>query len=334
VIKQTHEGKYPSICAIRRFFLFISSILLVIAYLSTYDDLMRVVRPVVIFFAYSDWIFFASIYCGIFRDRAVFESNGTIAERLIQWIRSKMQPGKLFSTVQSVLTLLFLFWLIMKAVYSVPTKYNLLSKGLFAAIAAGCFYATTRYDPRKPPATSRLVGRVIGVFAHFAIQIYFEWYVQNINKKNNAYAFEVHSVTVLVVFVLVSLLVLGIIFKEIAREQSQQRILPVTCHQLMYTLSTVMFLLFHIADDPLVWQTAMLAVSTMWYYCTTLCLIAAIAGKYREVARQAPPVQVPLEVRVEQPPVSQNSDQSGIELQSPPFNRREKREEVSSAFNV
>lgn len=332
VIKQTPD--YPSICAIRRFFFFISSTVYIIACFTGEEGLIKVMKGIVIFFAYSNCVYVAAVYHGIFRNRAIFASNGTIAERLRGWFRSKMQPGELFSTVQTVLTLLFVLWLILEVFYPVPTKYNLVSKGVFAGVAAVSFYTATLYDPRKPPETSRLVGRVIGVSAHFAIQIYFEWYVQNINKKNNAYAFEVHSVTVLVVFVLVSLLVLGIIFKEIAREQFQQRILPVTCHQLMYTLSTVMFLLFHIADDPLVWQTAMLAVSTMWYYCTTLCLIAAIAGKYREVARQAPPVQVPLEVRVEQPPVSQNSNQSGIELQSPPFNRREKREEVPSAFNV
>ena len=63
----------------------------------------------------------------------------------------------------------------------------------------------------------------------------------------------------------------------------------------------------------------MLAVSTMWYYYMTIYLIAAIAGKYREVASQAPPppaqvppVQVQLEVCVELPAI-QNPGQTATE---------------------
>ena len=298
VTKQTPE--YPTIFEIRRFFLFNSSTLLVIAYFTSQEGLINVMKPFVIFFAYTNCVYFAAVYCGIFRDRAIFESNGTIAERLREWIRSKTRPGELFSTVQSVLTLLFLLWIIVEVFFPVPT--NLISKGVFAGIAAGCFYTATLYDPRKPPETSRLVSRVLGVFAHFAIQIYFEWYVQNITRKSNAYAFEVHSVTLLTVFLLVELLVLGVIFAEIAPEQFQQRFLLVFFHVLMYTLSTILYLLFVIVDNPPIWKTAMLALSTMWYYYVTIYLIAAIAGKYREVARQVPPPpeRVPLEVRVDQ----------------------------------
>jgi hypothetical protein len=292
VIKQTQERKYPSICAIRRNLLIFSSFLLVIAYLSRYDDLMRVVKPIVIFFAYSDWVFFASIYCGIFRDRAaVFESNGTIAERLREWIRSKTQPGKLFSTVQTVLTLLFLLWLIVEAVCQVPARYALVSKGLFAVVAAVSFYIGTRYDPRKPPETSRLVGRVVGVFAHFTFQIYFEWYIQNNSLKSNSYAFEVHSVTLLTLFLLVELLLLGVIFAEIAPGPSeQQNFLTILLIVMMYAISTVIYLLFHILGYPPIWKAAMLTLSTTSYYNASIYLISAIAGKYREVVRQAQPV--------------------------------------------
>ena len=320
---------YPSICEIRRFVFYISSTLYIIICFTGEEGLIKVMKAMVIFFTYSNCVYFAAVYCGIFRQQAIFASNGTIAERLREWIRSKTQPGELFSSVETaVLTLLFLLWLIVEAFYPVPTKYNLVSKGLFAAIAAVSFYTATLYDPRKPPETSRLVGRVIGVSAHFAIQIYFEWYVQNINKRSNPYAFEVHSVTVLVVFVLVALLVLGIILGEIVPGQFQQQFLPFFFHVLVYTMSTVLFLLFHIEDNPHVWKTVMLALSTMWYYFTTLYLIAVIAGKYREVVWQAQPalnvlVQRPLEVHVEIP---------DMELRSPPFNRRQS--VVSSAENV
>jgi hypothetical protein len=327
VTNQTPE--YPTICHIRRFFLFNSSTLLVIAYFTSQEGMVNVMKPFVIFFAYTNCVYFAAVYCGIFRDRAIFQSNGTIAERLREWIRSKTQPGELFSTVQTVLTLLFLLWLIVEAFYPVPTKYNLVSKGVFAGITAVSYYTATLYDPRKPPETSRLVGRVVGVFAHFAIQIYFEWYNHNITQKSNAYAFEVHSVTLLTVFLLVQLLVLGIIFTEIAQGQFEQYFLPIFFHVLVYTMSTILYLLFVIVDNPPIWKTAMLSLSTMWYYYTTLYLIAAIAGKYREVVRQAPPalnvlVQIPLEVHVEIP---------DRELPSPPFNRRQSGV-VSAAVNV
>jgi hypothetical protein len=174
VTKQTPV--YPTVCQLRWVGLFISSTVLMIGSFTSYQDLIKVGKPIVIFFAYTNCVYFAAVYCGIFRDRAIFQSNGTIAERLREWIRSKTQPGELFSTVQTVLSLLFFVWIIVEAFYPVPTKYNLVSKGIFAGITAVSYYTATLYDPRKPPETSRLVGRVVGVFAHFAIQIYFEWY--------------------------------------------------------------------------------------------------------------------------------------------------------------
>lgn len=289
VTKQTPE--YPTISQIRRFFLFNSSTLLVIAYFTSQEGLINVMKPIVIFFAYTNCVYFAAVYCGIFRDHAIFESNGTIAERLREWIRSKTQPGKLFSTVQTVLTLLFLLWLIVEADCQVPARYALVSKGLFAGIAAVSFYTATLYDPRKPPESSRLVGRVIGVFTHFAFQIYFEWYIQNNSLKSNSYAFEVHSVTLLTLFLLVELLLLGVIFAEIAPGPSeQQNFLTILLIVMIYAISTVIFLLFHILGYPPIWKAAMLTLSTTSYYNATIYLIAAIAGKYREVARQALPV--------------------------------------------
>jgi hypothetical protein len=288
VRKQTPQ--YPTICQLRQVILVVSSILLMIANLAGEKGLINFMKPFVIFFAYTNCVYFAAVYCGHFRDRAIFESNGTIAERLREWIRSKIQPGKLFLSIQTILTILFLIWLIIEAGCQVPARYALVSKGLFAAIAAVSFYIGTRYDPRKPSETSRLVGRVIGVFAHFAIQIYFEWYVQNIDRKSNAYTFEVHSVSLLTVFIIVELLVLGIIFAEIPPGPSEQHILTVLLIVLMYAISTVIFLLFHILGYPPIWKAAMLTLSTTSYYNTTLYLITAIAGKYREVVRQAQPV--------------------------------------------
>jgi len=93
----------------------------------------------------------------------------------------------------------------------------------------------------------------------------------------------------------------------------------------------------------LFWKTAMLAVSTMLYYYTTLDLIAAIAGKYREVARQVPPVQAQPEVRVEvlggglgvelsRPPLVENSEQGP--MKDPPFNRHQRTQAAAAANSI
>lgn len=339
MVHQTAEMTFPTIFELKRFFSFNSASLYLIACIFGMEGLKNGVRPIVIFFAYSNWITLAAVYYGIYRETNGFASNGTIRERLATWIRSKMQPGSLLSSLKVILTVLFFTTVMIEALCQMPSKYIPIGKGLFAGVAAVSFYTATRYDPRKPPETSRLLGRVIGVFAHFGIQIYFEWYVQNINRKSNAYAFEVHSVTLLTIFLLVELLIMGVIFAEIAPEQFRRQYLFVVFHVLMYIMSTVLFLLFHIAEKHLFWKTAMLALSTMWYYYTTLDLIAAIAGKYREVARQVPPVQAPPEVRVEvfvrglgvelsRPPTVENSEQSP--MKDPPFIRHQRTEAAAA----
>ena len=259
-------------------------------------------------------IAFAAIYSRIYRERLFFAPNGTIRQRLATWLRSKMQPGSLLSSVNALLTILFFMSVMIEALCQMPSKYSPIGKGIFAGVAAVSFYTTTLYDPRKPPESSRLVGRVIGVFAHLGIQIYFEWYVQNINQRSNAYAFEVHSVTLLTVFLLLEILVLGIIFAEIAPEQFHREYLFVFFHVLVYIMSTALFLLFHIIDKQYVWKIAMLAISTMWYYYTTLCLIAAIAGKYREVARQAQPEQnIADQIEIQVPEIVQQIAEQSVQ---------------------
>jgi heme/copper-type cytochrome/quinol oxidase subunit 4 len=296
VTKQTPE--YPTISQIRRFLLFNSSTLLVIAYFTSQEGLINVMKPFVILFAYTNCVYFAAVYCGIFRDRAIFQSNGTIAERLREWIRSKTQPGKLFLSIQTILTILFFIWLVIEAVCQVPAKFNLVSKGVFAVVAAVSFYTATLYDPRKPSETSRLPRRLFAVFTHLTVVIYLEWYMQNINQKTDPYAFEVHSVTILALVIFRPITNLLMAIGEMPFTMLRLKFRINFFHVTIYTLSTVAYLLFHIVNISSEWKIVALSFANIWYYFTTMYIIAIIAGKYRESVRQEHPVQVPPQVLI------------------------------------
>jgi hypothetical protein len=79
--------------------------------------------------------------------------------------------------------------------------------------------------------------------------------------------------------------------QEMSKEIFQQKITVIVFHLAMYTLSSVIFLLFNILNMSEIEQTVAQTFSNVWYYYTTIYVIAVIAGKYREVVRQVPPVQ-------------------------------------------
>lgn len=324
VTKQRPE--YTTICELRRFLLFNSSTLLVIAYFTSQEGLINVMKPFVIFFAYTNCVYFAAVYCGIFRDPAIFESNGTVTERLREWIRSKTQPGELLSTVKNLLIAAFFGWLFIEAFSEIPARFSLVSKGIFAALTTVSFYCATMYDPRKPPETSKLVRRVLAVSAYFAIESYYDWYVQN---KSHS-----HFVVVLNMILLRFLLSFWLMTGEMSPEIFHKKLLPIAIPLGIYTISAVLFLVLNMANMSLELQNAALTICKTLYYYNTIYVIAVISGMYRDDVRQAPPAQVQPEVRVVVPHVSQNPEQSSIELQSPPFNRRQSGVVVSAAENV
>jgi hypothetical protein len=323
VTNQTPE--YPTICQIRRFFFLNSSTLLVIAYFTSQEGMVNVMKPFVVFFAYTNCVYFAAVYCGIFRDRAIFQSNGTITERLREWIRSKTQPGELLTTVKTLLIAAFFGWLFIEAFSEIPARFSLVSKGIFAALTTVSFYCATLYDPRKPPETSKLVRRVLALSVFFAIESYFDWYVQN---KSHS-----HFVVVVNMILLRFLLSFWLMTGEMSPEIFHQKLLLIAFHLGMYTISAVLFLVLNMANMSFELQTVALTICKTWYYYNTIYVIAVISGMYRDDVRQAPPAQVPPaqappaqvqpEVRVELSQLSQNLEQSSIELQRLPFNRRQ-----------
>jgi hypothetical protein len=240
-------------------------------------------KPCVIFFAYANVSHFAAIYAGILHPQEVFASNGTIAERLKEWIRSKTQPGVLFSTVQTLLIIAFFAWLFIEAFCEIPARLSLISKGIFAAITAVSFYLATLYDPRKPPETSKLWLRILGGVVHFAIAAYYDWYVYSKHYQ--------HFVTLITICLLRFGLLFGLMTQEMRQEVFQQKLIVIAFHLAMYTLSSVMFLLLNILNMSAIEQTVALTFSNVWFYYTTIYVIAVIAGKYRDVVRQAHPVQ-------------------------------------------
>jgi hypothetical protein len=294
VCSQTHGGVYPTFFEIRRVFFFISSIVYAIGYLANREAMITVTKPIVIFFAYGNIVHFAAIYAGILHPQEVFASNGTIAERLKIWIRSKTRPGELFSTVQTLLTTLFFSWLVLEAFCDVPARFSLVSKGIFAALAAISFYYASLYDPREPPETSKLVKlvrRVLAVSAHFAIAAYYEWYVQNKSLS--------HFVVLITMIILRYFLTFWLMTGEMSPEIFHQKLIMISFHLGMYTISATFFLVLNMANISTILQTVALTFCNVWYYYNTIYVIAVLAGKYRDKVIQTPPVQVQLVVIVE-----------------------------------
>jgi hypothetical protein len=267
------------------------------------EGLIKGVKPIVIFFTYSNVVYFAAIYSGILHEQTNRASNGSIAERLKAWFRSRTQPGELLSSVHAVLSLLFAFWLFVEIGCQIPTKYRLIPKAVFAVIMALSFYAARRYDPRKPPETSNLANRVIGLLMHFGVAIYLEVYVEFIRQKDDPYAFEVHSVTLIVLVLLRNMASLLMIFHEINADlrTNPRKLLIIFFHIGVYTLSSVFFVLMNIVNKNSSQFFMGQSLANTWFYLSTLCILGIISGKYRDVVRQIPPVQMPLEVLVVQP---------------------------------
>jgi len=315
VTKQTPGMVFPSIFELKRvIFPCISTLYLLACLFRDMEGIKTGVKPVVIFFAYANCVSFAAVFCGVYREERVFASNGTIHERLATWLRSKIEPGELLSTVQTVLTTMFYIMLICQSASDIPSKNSPIFKGLFAGIAAITCYIATHYDPRKPPETSKLARRIIGIFTHFGTATYFEWYVQNINQKTNPWNIEVHSVTMMAMIAIRAIIFIWLFSGEMSLDMMRQKILLIFWHIFMYSMSSMGFVLVTILNLSFLWQVIAFTVSSVWYYYTSLFMILVISGKYREVVRQVPPplVQQPPEIVVDQG-----------EHHSPPFNRRQ-----------
>jgi hypothetical protein len=298
VTKQTPGMVFPSIFELKRvIFPCISTLYLLACLFRDMEGIKTGVKPIVIFFAYANCVSFAAVFCGVYREQRVFASNGTIAERLATWLRSKIEPGELLSTLQSVFTIVFYIMLILQSASVTPTKNSPIFKGLFAGIAAISCYIATRYDPRKPPETSNLARRVIAVSFYLTTAIYFEWYVKKINDQTNPWNIEVHSVTMMALIAIRAIIFIWFISGEMSLDMMRQKILMIFWHILIYSMSSMGYVLITILNLSFLWQIIAFTVSSVWYYYTSLFIILVIAGKYREVVRQVPPP--PLEQQFE-----------------------------------
>jgi hypothetical protein len=306
VINQTADRGFPSMFELKRFLFVNGSGLYVISCLFAMENLRNVLKPMVIFFAYANCISFAAVYSGIYRETILVASNGTIRERLATWIRSKMQPGKLFSSVQSILTVLFFIILIIQRLSEMPSKYNPIGKGLFLSIAAVSFYTATLYDPRKPPETSKVKERVVGVVSFLSFATYIDWNVQNIPRYSDVY--HDHYLAVNILNFVTYLLVIGwYLFETSDIVLEMRKILSFLFQLAVYHVNIHVYIYMTAQEPDSQWRIVALTICNVFYYLVVLRIVAIIAGINREVARQVspvqvPPVQVPLAIVVEQPP--------------------------------
>jgi len=303
VTRQTVGRVYPFVCELRRFVFVISSSLLLVGHLTNSDGLVKAAQPIVMLVVYTNYVYFAAVHYGVFRQQTIRAWNGSITERISDWLRLQIRPGRLFITVQIILTAMIFIYLAFESMLQVPTKFRLIPKALFVVTVSLSYLAAGLYDPRKPPETSNLVSRLSTLFVHFLVAIYLEVYVEYIHQKSNPYAFEVHSVTLVVFLLLRVLLTLCVIFHEI--DEANRVLRKLILHFLyigLYAFFSVFFVLMKIVskkEDP--GYVVAQALANIYFYLSTLSILAIFAGKYRESVRQAPP----LEIRVEQPPEAQ-----------------------------
>ena len=304
VCSQTHGGVYPTFFEIRRFFFFIPSIMHAIGYLANREDMITVTKPIVIFFAYANWVHFAAIYSGILHPQDVFASNGSIAERVKAWFRSIIEQGDVFFIIEITSMLLSMLIHVLAVVGDIPTKFHLLPKAFFAIVVGIMCYIASRCDPRKPPECSNRANRVVSLFVIFAVEIYLGLYMEFILPKDDPYAFEVHSVTLIALLIVRVLLTIHLIFREIAVENRiMRKVIMNIVYTALNTLATVYFVLMNIAGRKfsLEYEVGRILAST-FYYIATMSLLTVIAGKYREAVMlmRQPSVQAPPEIVVDQ----------------------------------
>ena len=307
IILQTQGGEYPILCHVRRFIFVNSSILLLIGNLTHSDGLIRIMKPIVMLVVYTNYVYFAAVYYGVFRPQTNRAWNGSITERLSAWIRFRVEPGRLFITIQIILTVIVFAYLIMESICEVPQKIRLIAKAIFVVTVALTFYAARIYDPRKPPETSTRFVRVIAFFLQFSVAIYTSVYIMFIHQNSDLYAFEVHSIILVVLFLLRAVVTVLMIFEEtdIANIIPRKMALNIL-HIGLYGMSSVFYVLMNIVKKDSTEYVIGQALENTFFYLSTLSILAIVSGKYRDVVVRQ--VQIQLEICVEQPPpVEQNA---------------------------
>jgi hypothetical protein len=301
VTSQTREGSFPIICTIRRFLVFIPSIVFVIASFAGDEGLAKVMKPIVIFIGYTHAVFFSAVYCGIFRLRIPYAPNETIAERLETWLRSiaerirgwlhsTTRPGNLLVTIEAVFSLVFIGWIFIEAGCEIPVKFRLIPKAIFTVIVAITFYKAGDYDPRKPPEEVSLVTRVLTLFAHFAISVYLEVYVEFFRKGDDSATFTVHLVSLALLIFLRTLVIYWCLMNEYENAHlCNSRLFVIVIHNSVYTIASLCYVYATMYNRTSEGFFAARAFTHSWFYVTTLMIVSIIAGKHRPVVRQEPP---------------------------------------------
>jgi hypothetical protein len=298
VTKQTPE--YPTVCQMRLFFLVNSSTLLVIAYFTGHEGFINVMKPFGIFFAYTNCVYFAAVFCGIFRSRMPYASNGTIAERFKYWARSITErirgwlhltilPGNLLVTIEAVFSLVFIVWMIIETGCEIPVKFRLIPKAIFTVIIAIAFYKACQHDPRKPPENVSLVIRVLTLFAHFAISVYLEVYVEFFRKGDDSATFTVHLISLALLIFLRATLIYWCLMKEFEITLlCDSRLFVIIFHISINTIASMCYIYTTMYNKKEDIFFAAQFFSNNWFYVTTLMIVSIIAGKHRPVVRLLP----------------------------------------------
>ena len=284
------------------FLFFNASSVSLVATMADIEFLRNGVKPIVIFFAYANWVLLAAVYSGIYREPNVFASNDTLSERLATWMRSKTQPGELLSSLQTLFTMIFFVMLMTQIVTAVPSSYSPIFKGIFPGVVANSFYVATHFDPRKLHHYT-LYHVLIGAFVFFGVEMYFEWYMLSINEKTGDSELNMHSAALMVVVCVRAVFFIICVFEHMMVDLNtfdRRKIFLNVFHIFMHFLSALLFVTFTAFRLSSALKIVTITLNTIWYHYVFVSISAMLAGKYGEAVRQEPPpiVQISLEIRV------------------------------------
>jgi hypothetical protein len=301
ITEKSLNGTYHWFCAARRVVVMISSAFLLLAYIAEIEELKVIMKPIVVFCAYTTPVYIFAIHCGILRQ----EGGGQVGWWSIQFNRLRtllsvsLQPGVLLKTVTIYLVTFQVFCTGLTVLY--PVKYLIsnwiIPQFVYASVCGLAFYVASKYDPRKPPANNdtQKHRRHFGILFHFLLIAVLDWAlnirVKKLEEANLVQYLLAVNIALIARFCAVTIFVID---KEIRRSYMLGCTISFWCQLLHFIITFAMLLLHSAAPDTVYEHIFVFLMKEISNVCM-LSIAYGIAGGHREQVRAVPPplVQIP-----------------------------------------
>jgi hypothetical protein len=302
ITEKSMNGTYHWFCAARRVVVMISSAFLLLAYITEIEELKVIMKPIVVFCAYTTPVYIFAIHCGILRQ----EGFGQVGWWSIQFNRlrallsASLQPGVLLKTVTIYLVTFQVFCTGLTVLY--PVKYLMsnwiIPQFVYASVCGLAFYVASKYDPRKPPANidTQKHRRHFGILFHFLLIAVLDWAlkirVKKLEEANLVQYLIAVNIALIARFWAVTIFVID---KEIRRSYMLGCTISFWCH-LFHFIITIAMLSLHCAVPDTVYEHIFVFLMKEVSNICFLSIAYGIAGGHREQqVRAVPPplVQIP-----------------------------------------